>query len=190
MSISKSILKFRNQKGFSQEKLANESGISLRTIQRIESGSSKPTGFTLNAIAKGLETTIETLVEDSHSEIDFLERISWINISGLFGMILPFGNFIFPFLQWRKYRFHSEINEVGKRILNFQLFWTIAASLCFLIVPMIQYATIQYFGVGKGPITWIVFLVLVIINIGFTLKSAKQLKRGDYAIHQWVPQWF
>ena len=38
------VKELRNQKGISQEFLAEESGLSLRTIQRIEKGESNPTG--------------------------------------------------------------------------------------------------------------------------------------------------
>lgn len=43
---------FREQKRLTQSELAEKSGISLRTIQRIESGGPLK-GFSLNAIAKG-----------------------------------------------------------------------------------------------------------------------------------------
>ena len=41
----------RNQRGMSQEVLADESGLSLRTIQRIENGSTNPTGTVAGDLA-------------------------------------------------------------------------------------------------------------------------------------------
>ncbi len=43
-SLSKKVKELRKRKGFSQEELAEQSGLSLRTIQRIENGESDPTG--------------------------------------------------------------------------------------------------------------------------------------------------
>jgi transcriptional regulator with XRE-family HTH domain len=50
----------REQKNLTQTELAEKSGLSLRTIQRIESGQSLK-GFTLKAIAQTLETEPENL---------------------------------------------------------------------------------------------------------------------------------
>ena len=41
----------RNRKGMSQEALAEESGLSLRTIQRIENGDTNPTGDSLKRLS-------------------------------------------------------------------------------------------------------------------------------------------
>ena len=42
--LSKRLKELRNQRGLSQELLAEDSGLSLRTIQRIENSETKPTG--------------------------------------------------------------------------------------------------------------------------------------------------
>lgn len=52
---------WREKNNFTQNELAEKSGISLRTIQRIEGGSSLK-GFTLHSIAKALETNPEHLL--------------------------------------------------------------------------------------------------------------------------------
>ena len=52
--IGTRIRRLRNKKGLSQEALADRSGVSHRTVQRIENGESRPTGDTINRIANGL----------------------------------------------------------------------------------------------------------------------------------------
>ena len=42
----------RKSKGFSQELLAERSGVSLRTIQRVEQGETVPRGHTVQALAR------------------------------------------------------------------------------------------------------------------------------------------
>ena len=54
--------KIREQKNLTQEELAELSGISVRTIQRIESGTS-PKGFTLKTLAKSLQISEKDLLE-------------------------------------------------------------------------------------------------------------------------------
>ena len=61
--LSKRLKELRNQKGMSQETLAEESGLSLRTIQRIENGRSNPTGDTLKRLSNALNVTPDELID-------------------------------------------------------------------------------------------------------------------------------
>lgn len=55
------IVTIRKSKGFSQELLAEQSGVSLRTIQRVEQGDTVPRGHTLLALAAALQVPLEEL---------------------------------------------------------------------------------------------------------------------------------
>ncbi len=65
--IAKKIKEIRKSKGLTQEELAEQAKINLRTIQRIESSESEPRGKTLNLICEVLEIDSEELIlsEDS-----------------------------------------------------------------------------------------------------------------------------
>ncbi|MBB4127180.1 transcriptional regulator with XRE-family HTH domain [Xanthomonas translucens] len=56
--------KFRLKRGWSQQQLADVSGISLRTIQRLEAGA-KPSLETLRSLAAAFEVSIEDLGADA-----------------------------------------------------------------------------------------------------------------------------
>lgn len=58
----------RIKKGFSQELLAEDAGIGLRTVQRIESGQAEPRGDTLKRIAGALGLTPDDLLDWSTCE--------------------------------------------------------------------------------------------------------------------------
>ncbi len=59
----KNLTKIRKDKGWSQEKLAQESGISYNTLIKIErSGIENPKIDTVIKLAKALEVTIDELV--------------------------------------------------------------------------------------------------------------------------------
>ena len=62
------IKELRESKGLSQEELCENSGISLRTIQRIENGESVPRGSTLKTIASSLNVSPDSLISFSHGE--------------------------------------------------------------------------------------------------------------------------
>ena len=68
MSIQLKIKELRESKGFSQEELCENSGISLRTIQRIENGESVPRGSTLKTIASSLNVSPDFLINSSQGE--------------------------------------------------------------------------------------------------------------------------
>ena len=53
-ALSQQISSARKLKGITQEELADQAGVTVRTIQRLESGESSPRAFTLKAIAASL----------------------------------------------------------------------------------------------------------------------------------------
>lgn len=61
-NLAKKLKELRALRGMSQEYLAEESQVSLRTIQRIENKESVPTGETIKRISAALEITIKELV--------------------------------------------------------------------------------------------------------------------------------
>ncbi len=63
INLIQGVKELRKKKGFSQEALATKSGLSLRTVQRVENGETKPTGDTLMRICTALNVTPEELME-------------------------------------------------------------------------------------------------------------------------------
>ncbi|QNH60560.1 helix-turn-helix domain-containing protein [Hymenobacter sediminicola] len=55
------VVAIRKSKGLSQEVLAEQAGISLRTIQRVEQGDTVPRGHTLLALASALQVPLQEL---------------------------------------------------------------------------------------------------------------------------------
>jgi len=63
--ILKNLIKFREEKGWSREKLAVESGVSYNTIVKIEYGGIKnPKIETVSNLAKALGVKIDDLVDN------------------------------------------------------------------------------------------------------------------------------
>lgn len=61
-NLAKNLKNLRAARGMSQEYLADESRVSLRTIQRIENNESEPTGETIKRIAIALDVELSELV--------------------------------------------------------------------------------------------------------------------------------
>ena len=66
--LGKQIKELRNKQGLSQELLAENSGLSLRTIQRIENGETEPRGDTLKRLAGTLNIAPDDLLDWEISE--------------------------------------------------------------------------------------------------------------------------
>jgi transcriptional regulator with XRE-family HTH domain len=61
-NLAKNLKELRKVRGMSQEYLADESRVSLRTIQRIENNESEPTGETIKRIAIALDVELPELI--------------------------------------------------------------------------------------------------------------------------------
>jgi uncharacterized Tic20 family protein/DNA-binding XRE family transcriptional regulator len=100
----------RQQKGLTQEQLAEKCEVNPRTIQRIESGEVDPRYYTLQCLSRELD--FDFLIDDNKSDS------LWVVVMHL-SSIIPL--FIVPLLlwSWKKNR-SSKINEQGRDVLNFQ----------------------------------------------------------------------
>uniref|UniRef100_UPI0030F528A3 helix-turn-helix domain-containing protein n=1 Tax=uncultured Wocania sp. TaxID=2834404 RepID=UPI0030F528A3 len=62
-NLANRVKELRKRKGFSQEELTEISGLSLRTIQRIENGETEPRGDTFKRLANALNVTPDELID-------------------------------------------------------------------------------------------------------------------------------
>jgi len=108
------VSELRNQKGLTQEKLAEYCEVSTRTIQRIEQGEVEPRSFTLNSLSNILEFDFNSEQKD--------ETI-WLAALHLSTMVCIV---IIPLLiwSWKKSRNHK-IEQQGRLVLNFQITMTL-----------------------------------------------------------------
>ncbi|HKJ41505.1 MAG TPA: helix-turn-helix domain-containing protein [Sunxiuqinia sp.] len=174
--LAKRIKELRNRKGISQELLAENTGLSLRTIQRIENGKTAPRGDTLNRLAEALNATPDDLTDWAVQEdTGFLAAVS---LSALGFILFPLLGVLLPLILWiSKKGKIKRINQVGKDVINFQLSWAILVLGTYLFFLGRTYYRIQHAGdispslVGNPVIIYAIFgflysynLILVIVN--------------------------
>lgn len=163
----------REAKNLTQNELAEKSGLSLRTIQRIESGNI-PKGFTLKAIAKALDLEPENIFSSTEESID-LDRAKLINLSALSGLIIPFGGIIFPAILTYKTK-DSTNRELGKSIVSTQIILSLAISVLMILSPFIQKAVSVKFPLFLIPlILFIVVKTFIIFKNGISLNKNHEL---------------
>ena len=163
----------RELKNLTQTELAEKSGLSLRTIQRIESGQSLK-GFTLKAIAQTLETEPENLFSQEEKDIQ-IDRAKLINFSALAGLIIPFGGIIFPAIL--TYRTQDSVNrELGKSVIGVQIILAFVISVLLILTPFIQHWFSIRFPLFLVPLMAFIILKLwIVIKNGISLNQTNQL---------------
>jgi transcriptional regulator with XRE-family HTH domain len=93
------LLELRDKLNLTQEELADKANISVRTIQRIESGT-KPKGFALESLSKALGVSKDVLLQDKVKPIKSnIKLIKYINLSSIVLIIVPFGSIVLPLLM-------------------------------------------------------------------------------------------
>ncbi|MEX2633680.1 MAG: helix-turn-helix domain-containing protein [Balneolales bacterium] len=114
----------RASQGLSQEKLAEAADVSLRTIQRLESGDTEPRGDTVIRIAKALGVSPGDLLQyKKEADNGYLKAL---HISAFSFLLFPLLGVLLPFILWitKKDQFDGVDNH-GKQIINFQITWNL-----------------------------------------------------------------
>nr|WP_262899765.1 helix-turn-helix domain-containing protein [Robertkochia marina] len=176
VSILKSI---REQKGYTQNDLAAKTGLSLRTIQRLENTNKVPKGFTLSALAEEFNMDPSALqakfINTKRSRDSEITTIRIINLSVLSFLGIPFGNLILPLILWRSNRDSQLVDDVGRRIVNFQILFTLILSLLLILLPF----TVAKLFPGI-PLILISVLLAYLFNIVVIIRTAIKIQHQDF----------
>ncbi|PWN71106.1 XRE family transcriptional regulator [Chryseobacterium phosphatilyticum] len=162
------LLKYRESLNLTQEELAAKSGISIRTIQRIEAGT-EPKGYTLRALAKALHIKETELLKSPVNEVVHYQLIKLINLSSLPFIIFPPMNIFAPLLIMY---FKKENNLMVKQIASLQILWTLVSAILFFLSPFLN----RIFSIDF-PFILIVAATACIINICIIILNAISIDR-------------
>ncbi|MDQ0782460.1 helix-turn-helix domain-containing protein [Chryseobacterium sp. W4I1] len=169
----------REQKNLTQEELSEKSKISVRTIQRIESGT-EPKGHTLRALAQALEiqesslqdkapitatNDLKTELEEEQTDINF-SYIKIINLSSLLFIIVPPFNILVPLILMFKMK---QRNSLAKQIISVQILWTIIAPIVFMLGIFLK--------LGR-QFTLVLIILIILSNVFIILRNAAGLDRN------------
>lgn len=175
------VKKLRNQKGMSQEFLAEESGLSLRTIQRIEKGESNPTGESLKRLANALKVSPDELIDWSIKEDK--RYLTFLNLSALTFLFFPLLGILIPFILWtsRKGKIKN-INKLGKDLINFEITWT----LLLFFIPFLLFLTAKIGLLEKLTLSiiFIVIGVMYFFNLIFILLNTLRISNEKKVIYK------
>ncbi len=178
--------KYRNLSSLTQEELAKSSGISIRTIQRIEKGLTTGSSHTIKTLAKSLniETTdLMTYNDSSHlfEETD-MSKVKLLNLSALLLLFFPVANIMLLSIIYYWNRNNGQIKTLGRKILSFQI-------LSIFMLPFLIVIFFLFLNKGNGqiPLPFAAsYLIYVLVNIIITIRTAIKINK-EKEILKFVP---
>jgi transcriptional regulator with XRE-family HTH domain len=194
MDLSHRIVTARKKKGLTQEQLADLTRVTVRTIQRIESGESAPRSHTIKAIATALDTSFEELTAVPLSNAPSLQPstdynmedgkhlLQMICLSSFSFLVIPLVPFLVPaFLLKRSGERNPKIVGFARRIIKTQIYWM--AALCFLLLLTMAYNFVRVIYFEKTHLLnylWPFFL-MYILNAIILLVTLVRINKTDFS---------
>jgi len=191
--LQKNLKEHRLAKHLSQKELADRSGISLRTIQRVEKNESPGSPYVIRTLCEtlGIETygllqhtdnqepgaSPEAIVE-SVSPNSYLK---YLNFSSLSMLLFPFLNLVVvtgTYLYLKKRFVIPNDRTTAQKMLSFQILWSVITLISLIFTPLIDYWFLHIGEVLEIPLFIWVYLVLLFSNLLITLTVAARLNMG------------
>lgn len=163
------LLEHREKHNLTQEELSKKSGISVRTIQRIESGI-EPKGYTLRALAKSLNINEKELVKNKVPNKEPNSKlVNLINLSSLFVVFIPIASFVLPLIITL---IKKQLNSLTRQIITIQILWSVIMISVYLIGSIIFVNELgREIGIG-------ILLFLVLSNAFIILRNSIELNKN------------
>lgn len=188
MTLGKQIVGYRKNHGYSQEELSHISGISLRTIQRIEKGEVNPRGHTLKALAESLQVELNDLkTEDVSPDSQITTKIRTLNTLGLLVIVLPLVSTLIQVTYWAKNKHFLSSHSAARKVLSFQILWVIIVFVFYSMVHILTYSITGQNVYGHFPVRSTGYVILLLANISIILHTAFKLNRNLPVLLSGVP---
>jgi transcriptional regulator with XRE-family HTH domain len=178
------IKELRTRRGFSQEELSERTGLSLRTIQRIENGETEPRGDSLKRLAQAFDVAPDELVDWTVQEDrGFLLSL---NLSSLSFLPFPLLGILVPLIIWiSKKGKIQDVDKLAKEILNFQITWTMVLIFGYFCLIVAMVSKMRIFDntfssfLSSGLMINLIFLkIMYVYNFVFVLWNTYRINKG------------
>lgn len=158
----------RKAKGLTQQELADEAGLSLRTVQRIEKGTEEISGYSLKQISKILNIPLEQIImqnENQDYSANNINSIKALYLSSLTFLIFPLLGFLVPaVLGYMEKNKDEEYTYHWERIIKFQGIWSLIVTFVGPIIILFPSAPSTATNDIQGLLKFvgIIFITIVI----------------------------
>ncbi len=198
--MKKTLKEYRLQRHLSQNELAERSGVSLRTIQRVESGTSAGSPYVVRQLCTtlGIDWREVNNAEDpsgSHAEAEtedglpavsavhrYDKLVKYVNFSALSVLCFPLLNLLVPSVLYLVYK--SELPDSRDRsavlkILDLQILWTAITLVALIAVPLADHLFLGLGHVLEIPLFLWAYLLMVIGLVAIILKTANDINKTE-----------
>jgi transcriptional regulator with XRE-family HTH domain len=187
--LAQRIKALRNRKGYSQEELAEKTGLSLRTIQRIENGETEPRGDSLKRLAAAFDVSPDEITDWTIQEDKGF--LAGLNLSALSFIVFPLLGILVPLIIWiTKKDKIKKANEVAKELLNFQISWTMALFIGYIGLIILSFYKISKVGdvspslVTSNIIAYLIFFgVMYLLNLILIIVNTVRINNNKNVIY-------
>ncbi len=163
------LTEYREKLNYTQSELSEKSGISVRTIQRIESGANLK-GHTLKAIALALNINPSELNGTAKEKIQYnYPLIKLINLSSL-SFLIPFANILIPLLI---VHLKKEKNIITKQIISIQILWTIISVALFFTTEILQNVFLL-----NEQLSLVILVICMLINLFIIIRNTMEIDKN------------
>tara|TARA_R110000744_G_scaffold335114_2_gene440462 strand:+ start:240 stop:845 length:606 start_codon:yes stop_codon:yes gene_type:complete len=176
--LAQKVKALRNRKGFSQEELSDKTGLSLRTIQRIEKGETEPRGDSLKRLASTFNVSPDEISDWTVQEDKGF--LTSLNLSALSFLFFPLLGILVPLVIWisKKDKIRN-VNSIAKDLLNFQITWTILLFIGYIVIVVSMVYKMKTTGeinaaiISSRMIIQIIFLgIMYLYNLIFIVANS------------------
>jgi transcriptional regulator with XRE-family HTH domain len=191
--LKKTLKEHRLAKHMSQQDLADHSGISLRTVQRMEKNESAGSPYVIRALCKpsvlkrivfcngqmmmGPTAFQEVIVEP----VPLNRYLKYINVSSLSVLLFPFLNLVVvtgTYLILKKRFVIPNDRATAQKILSLQILWSVITLIMLIFTPLIDHWFLHIGEVLEIPLFIWIYLVLLFSNLLITMAVAARLNMG------------
>jgi transcriptional regulator with XRE-family HTH domain len=191
--LKKTLKEHRLAKHMSQQDLADHSGISLRTVQRIEKKESAGSPYVMRALCKALGIETDSILQradyDEHKELqaDIVEAdplnkyLKYINASSLSVLLFPFLNLVVvtgTYLILKKRFVIPNDRTTAQKILSLQILWSVTTLIMLILTPLIDHWFLHIGEVLEIPLFIWIYLLLLFSHLVITILVAARLNMG------------
>lgn len=188
MNLGEQIARHRKEQGYSQDELSQFSGISLRTIQRIEKGTVHPRGYTLRSLAESLKIELADLQTETASiDEEVIKKARTLNTLGLLVIFLPLISTFLQVIYWTRNKQLLSNHLPSRKVVSFQILWIIVVLISLSLIHILTYFITGQSVYGHFPLRMTVYVILLLINISVIFYTAIQLNRDSPKLLSRVP---
>lgn len=159
----------RERLNLTQKELAEQSGVSVRTIQRIEAGE-VPKGYSRKTLAKSLGIDEIDLLEKKETGQSTDKALRYINFIPIPFLILPPLQVIAPLIIMYYYKNWS---PTAKKMVDIQLVWLIATAILVVLSSFVKRLLND-----NNMVTLTVVVVALLANLFILVKNGIQLQKN------------